>query len=142
EFDSEKFHRHVQTTHIDEPLCSQLIAVETFAIGLQCLFTINSRHQITPMRRRHHLLSSSLKIEYVQRIRRLLDETLLKRLSDRWNGRQQRTSCDELKKCTTIGHETSGMTAFEEWRFINPKRWERERKFKWRGEWGRGLRSR
>jgi hypothetical protein len=61
------------------------------------------------MRRRYHLLSSSLKIEYIERIRCLLDEALLKRFSDRWNGRQQRTSCDELQKCATIRHETSGI---------------------------------
>src|SRR5262245_58042506 len=60
------------------------------------------------MRRRHHLLSRSLKIKYIKSIRRLLDSALLKRFADRWNGRQQGTGCDELQKCATIGHETSG----------------------------------
>src|SRR5262245_35880462 len=82
------------------------------------------------MRRRHHLLSGSLKIKYIKSIRRLLDSALLKRFGDRWNGRQQRTGCDELQKCATIGHETSGeQNAFEEWRFINPKAGEEQGKF-------------
>src|SRR5262245_48393989 len=82
------------------------------------------------MRRRHHLLSGSLKIKYIKSIRRLLDSALLKRFGDRWNGRQQGTGCDELQKCATIGHETSGeQNAFEEWRFINPKAGEEQGKF-------------